>query len=190
MRLRKFVHAVEESIHDGGADLPNPVRKGWIAAVVSNPYAGRYVEVLDPDLAVLRELGLEMSRRLASALGGLDKIDAFGKGTVIGASGEIEHAALWHVPGGYAMREVLGKALAIVPSAVKMGGFGTTLDLPLHHKDACYVRSHFDAITMTLSDAPRPDEIVFALAMASGGRPHSRMGGLTVGGISKWDGLR
>lgn len=190
IRIRKIVHGVEESWHDGGQTRTAPVAKGWIAAVVTNPYAGAYVETLDPSIEALKGLGVDLSKRLATLLGGVDVIDAYGKGAIVGAAGELEHSALWHVPGGYAMRDVLGRALAIVPSAVKMGGFGTTLDVPLHHKDACYVRSHFDAVTMMLSDGPRPDEIVFVLAMARGGRPHARMGGLTVEQISKWDGLR
>lgn len=190
IRVRKIVHGLEESWHDSGPALAAPVAKGWIAAVVANPYAGRYAETLDPAIESLKSIGIDLSRRLSGLLGGAASVDAYGKGAIVGAAGELEHSALWHVPGGYAMRDVLGKALAIVPSAVKMGGFGTTLDVPLHHKDACYVRSHFDAVTMMLADAPRPDEIVFVLAMARGGRPHARMGGLTVGQIAKWDGLR
>ena len=190
IQVRKIVHSIEESWHDGGPRRASPVLKGWIAAVVTNPYAGAYVDTLEPSIEGLKLIGLDLSRRLATALGGVGCVDAYGKGAVVGAAGEIEHSALWHVPGGYAMREVLGQALAIVPSAVKMGGFGTTLDVPLHHKDACYVRSHFDAVTMMIADGPRPDEIVYVLAMACGGRPHARMGGLTKDKISKFDGLR
>lgn len=190
LRVRKIVHGVEESWHDGGPQRTTPVVKGWIAAAVSNPYAGAFTETLDPSIEALKTLGVDLSRRLSALLGGAAAVDAYGKGAIVGSAGEIEHSALWHVPGGYAMRDVLGKALAIVPSTVKMGGFGTTLDVPLHHKDACYVRSHFDAITMSMTDGPRPDEIVFVLAMARGGRPHARMGGLTVDQIAKWDGQR
>ena len=109
---------------------------------------------------------------------------------IVGAAGEIEHSALWHVPGGYAMRELLGRALAIVPSACKIGAVGASLDLPIHHKDACYVRSHFDAMTVMIPDAPRADELVFAITMAVGGRPHARAGGLQAAEISKMDGQR
>ena len=109
---------------------------------------------------------------------------------IVGAAGEIEHSALWHVPGGYAMRELLGRALAIVPSACKIGAVGASLDLPIHHKDACYVRSHFDAMTIMIPDAPRADELVFAITMAVGGRPHARAGGLKSSEISKLDGQR
>lgn len=188
--VRKIAWGIEEIRHDGGPVLATPILKGWIGVAVANPFAGRYVDDVTAMMDPLKPIGLEISKRLIAALGGADRIETYGKGAIVGASGEIEHSALWHVPGGYAMREALGKALAIVPSAVKMGTLGTALDIPLHHKDACYVRSHFDAITAVMADAPRADEISFFLAMATGGRPHARMGGLTVGEISKWDGQR
>jgi hypothetical protein len=189
--VRKIVVCAEETRHDGGPPLANPVRKAWAAAVVRNPYAGRHEPDIMPMMEALKPLGLELSRRLIAALGGDAKaIDAYGKGVIVGAAGEIEHSALWHVPGGYAMRELLGRALAIVPSACKMGALGAALDLPIHHKDACYVRSHFDAMTVMIPDAPRADELVFALTMAIGGRPHARAGGLKAGEISKLDGQR
>jgi hypothetical protein len=189
--VRKIVHAVELIHHDGGPPLSTPVKKGWIAAVVANPHAGRHVADITPMMDAMKPLGLHLAQQLVAALdGAAARIDAYGKGAIVGAAGEIEHSALWHVPGGYGMREVLGGALAIVPSAVKMGALGATIDLPLHHKDAAYVRSHFDAVTASIPDAPRADEIVYLLAMAAGGRPHARVGGLTVSGIAKWDGLR
>lgn len=189
--VRKIAIGTEETRHDGGPPLARPVRKGWIAAVVRNPFAGRYVADITPMMEALKPLGLECSQRLLAALGGdAGAIDAYGKGAIVGAAGEIEHSALWHVPGGYAMREALGQALAIVPSAVKMGALGTAIDLPLHHKDACYVRSHFDAVTAAVPDAPRADEIVYLIAMAIGGRPHARVGGLKASEISKHDGQR
>jgi hypothetical protein len=123
-------------------------------------------------------------------MGGRDGIDAYGKGAIVGADGEIEHGALWHVPGGYAMRERLGESRAIVPSAMKVGGLGASLDVPLGHINAAYVRSHFDAITVSVPDAPRAGEIVFVLAMSRGGRVHSRMGGLEVWQVKGEDGLR
>jgi hypothetical protein len=139
----------------------------------------------------LKPLGLELSGRLIAALGGNVKaIDGYGKGAIIGTDGEIEHGALWHVPGGYAMRERLGGAKAIVPSAMKVGAFGARLDLPLGHVNAAYVRSHFDAFEVGLADGPKPDEIVFALAMTIGPRIHDRMGGLAASDISVWDGQR
>ncbi len=189
--VRKVALGIEDVRHDGGPALDQPILKGWIGVVVRNPYAGRYVEDITPMMEALKPIGLECTRRLIAALGGVPgRIEAYGKGAIVGSAGEIEHSALWHVPGGYAMREGLGKALAIVPSAVKMGALGAAIDLPLHHKDACYVRSHFDAMTAMIPDAPRADEICFFLTMATGGRPHARVGGLEIGQISKWDGLR
>lgn len=191
VEVRKIVVCAEETRHDGGPPLVSPVRKAWAAAVVHNPYAGRYESDIMPMMEALKPLGLDLSRRLVAALGGDAKaIDAYGKGVIVGAAGEIEHSALWHVPGGYAMRELLGRALAIVPSACKMGAIGAAIDLPIHHKDACYVRSHFDAMTVTVPDAPRADELVFALTMAVGGRPHARAGGLQASEVSKMDGQR
>lgn len=189
--IRKIALGVEEVRHDGGAPLHEPILKAWAGAVVRNPFAGRYVEDITAMMEPLKPIGLDLSKRLVAALGGdPTRIEAYGKGAIVGAAGEIEHSALWHVPGGYAMRELLGKALAIVPSAVKMGALGATIDLPTHHKDACYVRSHFDAVTAMIPDAPRADEIVYFLAMTTGGRPHPRVGGLTIEGIAKWDGMR
>lgn len=190
VEVRKIAVYVEETLHDGGPVLANPVRKGWAAAVVKNPYAGRYAEDIMPMMDALKPLGIDLSRRLTEALGGAGAVDAYGKGVIVGSAGEIEHSALWHVPGGYAMREILGRALAIVPSACKMGAIGASLDLPIHHKDACYVRSHFDAITIVVPDAPRADELVLAITMASGGRPHARAGGLKANEIAKMDGQR
>ncbi len=189
--VRKFTLGIEEIHHDGGPRLSKPILKGWVGLVVKNPYAGRYHDDITPMMEALKPAGIEASKRLITALGGdAKRIESYGKGAIVGAAGEIEHSALWHVPGGYAMRELLGEALALVPSAVKMGAMGAAIDLPLHHKDACYVRSHFDAITALIPDAPRADEIVYFLAMATGGRPHARVGGLTIAGISKRDGQR
>lgn len=189
--LRKIVVGVEEIRHDGGPPLDVPRRKAWIAAVIANPYAGRHEPDIVPMMEDLKPLGLDCSKRLIAALGGdAAVVEAYGKGSIVGASGEVEHGALWHVPGGYAMRELLGQALAIVPSAAKMGALGASLDVPLHHKDAAYVRSHFDAVTVMVPDAPRADELVFVLAMSTGGRPHARVGGLQASEISRFDGLR
>jgi Amino acid synthesis len=191
IHVRKFALGIEEVRHDGGPPLAKALRKGWIGVVVHNPYAGEYVPDITPMMEALKPVGLDCTHRLVAALGGDPRaIEAYGKGAIVGSTGEIEHSALWHVPGGYAMREVLGQALAIVPSAVKMGALGTAIDLPLHHKDACYVRSHFDAMTAAIPDAPRADEIAFFLTMTTGGRPHARVGGLEVGQISAWNGLR
>jgi hypothetical protein len=189
-KIRKTLILLEEIRHEGGPSEEPPRSRGAICAVVSNPFAGRY----DPDLQfameALKPLGLEMSRRLIDAMGGREGIDSYGKGAIVGADGEIEHGALWHVPGGYAMREHLGESRAIVPSAMKVGTLGTTLDVPLGHINAAYVRSHFGAFTVSVPDAPRAGEIVFALAMGRGGRVHSRMGGLEAWEIAGKDGLR
>jgi hypothetical protein len=188
--VRKIVVQVEDVRHDGGPPLSRPLRRGWVAAVLRNPFAGRYEPDIVPMMDALKPLGLECSGRLLDAIGGPDLVEAYGKGAIVGAAGEIEHGALWHVPGGYAMRERLGRALAIVPSTAKTGALGTSIDIPLHHKDACYVRSHFDAVTVTVPDGPRADELVFVLAMSTGGRPHARVGGLAADEISRWDGQR
>ncbi len=158
---------------------------------MKNPFAGRYVEELQPAMDDLKPLGLMLSDRLIEVLGGDPQpIDGYGKGAIVGAAGELEHGALWHVPGGYAMRERLGDAKAIVPSAKKVGGMGARLDVPLGHINAAYVRSHFDAMEIGVADGPRPDEIVFCLAMTIGPRIHDRMGGLAATDIKAWDGLR
>jgi hypothetical protein len=190
IEVRKIVASVEEIRHDFGPPLASPHRRAWIAAVIRNPYAGRFEPEIAGMMDDLKPLGLECSQRLLSLLGGAERIEAYGKGSLIGAAGEIEHGALWHVPGGYAMRELLGRALAIVPSTAKLGAMGAAIDIPIHHKDACYVRSHFDAITVAVPDAPRADELMFVLAMTTGGRPHARVGGLKATEIAKWDGQR
>ena len=188
--IRKTALIVEDIHHDGGPAPEQPRRRAAMLALVRNPFAGRYEADLQPAMEDLKPLGLAMSRRLIAALDGPEGIDAYGKGALVGASGETEHGALWHVPGGYAMRELLGESQAIVPSAMKVGAMGATLDVPLGHINAAYVRSHFDAITVSMPDGPRADEILFVLAMARGGRVHSRMGGLEVWQVAGTDGLR
>lgn len=188
--VRKIAVLVEEIRHEGGPVTEQPKLRGAALAIVNNPFAGRYAEDLQSAMEDLKPLGLELTERLIAALGDVKRIDGYGKGAIVGSEGEIEHGALWHVPGGYAMREKLGQAKAIVPSAMKVGAFGSRLDVPLGHINAAYVRSHFDAIEVGIADGPRPDEIVFVLAMACGGRVHSRMGGLEVEAIRAWDGLR
>lgn len=189
--VRKIAVFVEDVFHDGGPVAAEPRRRGAAMALVRNPFAGRYVEDIQPAMEDLKPLGRLLTDRLIAALGGeADRIDGYGKGAIVGTAGEIEHGALWHVPGGYAMRERLGASKAIVPSAMKVGGFGASLDLPLGHANAAYVRSHFDAITVTAPDGPRPDEILFCLAMSIGGRVHSRMGGLEAWDAKGEDGLR
>ena len=189
-RLRKLTLQIEEIHHDTGPDADHPRQRAAILALVANPFVGRFTPDLQPAMDLLKPLGLMMSSRLITALGGREGIDAYGKGAIVGANGEAEHGALWHVPGGYAMREHLGESRAIVPSVMKVGAMGATLDVPLGHINAAYVRSHFDAITVSMPDGPRADEILFVLAMAKDGRIHSRMGGLELHQVKGEDGLR
>ncbi len=188
--VRKIHVQIEEIRHDGGPPPAKPQLRGAIAAVISNPYAGKHVTDITPMMDALKPLGLELTNRLVALLGGAEPVEAYGKASIIGTDGELEHGALWHVPGGYAMREVLGSAKAIVPSATKVGAAGTSIDIPIHHKDAAYVRSHFDAIEMRVADAPRPGEIVYLLGMTTGGRVHARVGGLAAKDIKGEDGQR
>ena len=209
--VRRIQTSVEDIFHEGGPRAELPLRRGSIAAVLTNPYAGRYEPDILPMMEALNPLGLDLARRLIKAMDvPVERIQGYGKGAIIGAAGELEHGALWHVPGGYAMRELLGwqgdagayqrgessasgqsgNALAIVPSTKKVGGPGTTLDVPLTHINAAYVRSHFDAMEVRVAGHPRPDELVVILAMSCGARVHARVGGLAADKIAKWDGLR
>jgi hypothetical protein len=189
-RLRKMTVVVDEIHHDGGPDAATPRLRGAVLAVVANPFAGRYEPDLQPAMEDLKPLAVTMCERLIAALGGREGIDGYGKGAIVGSAGELEHGALWHAPGGYGMRASLGDPKAIVPSTKKVGGPGTRLDLPITHVNASYVRSHFDAMTVSVPDGPKPDEIVLALVMARGPRVHSRMGGLEAWAIKGEDGLR
>jgi Amino acid synthesis len=188
--IRKTMVFTEEIHHDGGPQPPEPRHRAAMIAIVTNPFAGRYEPDLQSAMDDLKPLALMMTDALIAVLGGREGIDAYGKAGLAGEGGELEHTALWHVAGGYGMRERLGRALAIVPSAMKVGGVGTRVDIPLGHIDAAYVRSHFDAMEVGVPDGPKADELLFALAMAKGPRIHDRMGGLTADQISKWDGLR
>jgi hypothetical protein len=188
--VRKIVLFTEEAFHEGGPKARRPYKRGAIAAVIRNPYAGRYVQDIMPMMEALKPLGYQLAAQLIKALGGPKKVESYGKGAIIGVNGESEHGALWHVPGGYGMRELLDNSKAIVPSTIKVGAAGTAIDVPLHHRTAAYVRSHFDAVEMRVPDAPRPDEIVFVLAMGAGPRVHERAGGMRASEIAKFDGQR
>lgn len=210
--IRRIFTQVEEIHHEFGPVAATPLLRGAIAVVMTNPFAGRYESDILPLMDALGPVGVDMAERLRAAMDlPVDRIQSYGKGAIVGAGGELEHGALWHVPGGYAMRELLGwkgeraaytqgqggaasgqsgNALAIVPSTKKVGAPGSTLDVPLTHINAAYVRSHFDAIEVRVPGAPRADELVFILAMSSGARVHARVGGLAASAISKWDGLR
>ena len=189
-KLRKTMLFLEEIHHDGGPDAATPRQRAAIVALVSNPFANRYEADLQSAMDDLKPLGLMMTDKLIAALGGVDGIDGYGKAGLVGEAGELEHTALWHVPGGYAMRERLGEAKAIVPSAMKIGGVGTRIDVPLGHINAAYVRSHFDAMEVGVPDGPKAGELLFALAMTKGPRIHSRMGGLEADQVKGEDGLR
>ena len=191
VEIRKILTTVEEVFHEGGPRANVPYRRAAIVAVIANPYAGAYVEDIQPFMEDLKPLGVMMAQRLVDALGGDPKVvEGYGKGAIVGLEGEVEHGALWHAPGGYAMREVLGGSKAIVPSTKKVGGPGTRLDVPVTHTDASYVRSHFDAIEVGLNDAPRAREMAVVLVMTTGARVHDRAGGLAAKDIKGEDGLR
>jgi hypothetical protein len=213
IQIRRVFTHVEDIHHEFGPVAAIPLRRGAIGAVLTNPFAGRYVQDILPMMDALQPVGIEMAQQLRAAMNvPVERIESYGKGAIVGANGELEHGALWHVPGGYAMRELLGwkgdrtayaagqssaptsgqpgNALAIVPSTKKVGGPGATLDVPLTHINAAYVRGHFDAIEVRVPGAPLPDEIVFILVMSTGARVHSRVGGLRADDIAKWDGLR
>jgi hypothetical protein len=212
IEIRRIFTHVEQIRHEFGPVAPVPLLRGAIAAVLTNPFAGRYEPNILPMMDQLQPVGIQMAERLRTAMDvPAGHIEGYGKGAIVGAAGELEHGALWHVPGGYAMRELLGwkgdrnayargqseektgqpgNALSIVPSTKKVGAPGTALDVPLTHINASYVRSHFDAIEVRVPGAPLPDEIVFILAMSTGPRIHARVGGLAASAIAKWDGLR
>ena len=189
--LRKRSIIIEEIFHEGGPVAETPRRRAAILAVIKNPFAGKYVEDLTGFMDDLKPLGLQMTKDLVDALGGdVNAIEGYGKGAIVGAAGELEHGALWHVPGGYAMREILPASKAIVPSAKKVGGLGARIDVPITHTNASFVRSHFDAMEVGIPDSPRADEILLALVMTTGPRVHARMGGLKASEIKGEDGLR
>jgi len=191
VRVRKKLILVEEIFHEGGPAAALPQRRGAALSVIQNPFAGTYVEKIESFMEDLKPLGLAMAKNLIAALGGEPRaIEGYGKGAIVGTSGELEHGALWHVPGGYAMRDLLGGAKAIVPSTKKVGAPGTRLDVPVTHINASYVRSHFDSMEVGIPDAPRADEILLALVMTTGPRIHARVGGLKASEIQGQDGLR
>jgi hypothetical protein len=189
--VRKIVTTVEEIFHEGGPASPVPLSRAATLAIIHNPFSGQYFEEIATFMDDLKPLGLQMARSLVVALGGdAKRVEGYGKGAIVGSAGELEHGALWHVPGGYAMREILGGAKAIVASTKKVGSPGTRLDVPITHIHASYVRSHFDAMEVGVADSPRADEILLALVMTTGARIHARVGGLQASQIIGEDGLR
>ena len=189
--IRKIATYTEEIHHDFGPPPAQPARKGAAMAVVTNPYVGRYVADLSPAMDELKALGERLGAILIDHLGG-DKtaIEGYGKGAIVGADGEIEHGAIWHIAGGWPMRSFLPQAKSIVPAAKVVASAGTRLQVPLHHIEACYVRSHFNAVDVGVIDGPRPDELFYTLVMATGGRVHERLGGLRASEIKVGDGQR
>jgi Amino acid synthesis len=189
--IRRICTITEEIRRETGPAPGHLLKRAAVLAVLTNPYAGRYEPDILPMMEALKAPGLEMAKRCIGALGGDAKsIAGYGKGAIVGEAGELEHGALWHVPGGYAMRELLGNAKAIVPSAKKVGGPGARLDVPITHINASYVRSHFDAMEVGVPGHPRADELVLVLVMTTGARIHERVGGLKASEISVWDGQR
>ena len=189
--VRRMATIAEEIFHEGGPAARDPLKRAAALAVIENPFAGRYIPEIAPFMDMLKPLGLEMAERLVDILGGSPSIvEGYGKGAIIGVGGELEHGALWHAPGGYAMRELLGGAKAIVPSTKKVGGIGARLDVPITHINASYVRSHFDAMEVGLCCAPKSDEICLVLVMSTGPRIHNRSLGLAAEDAKGEDGLR
>lgn len=189
--VRKSFVTVEEIYHEGGPVAGSPLQRAVAGSVITNPFAGRYVEEIKGFLDDLKPLGWNMARQLIDALGGDPVVvEGYGKAAIIGEAGELEHGALWHAPGGYAMRDNLPNSKAIVPSSKKVGGPGTRIDVPVTHCNASYVRSHFDAVETGLNDAPRAEEMLLLLVMTTGARIHNRAGGLAASDIKGEDGLR
>lgn len=189
IEIRKRSLSIETIYHEGGPPVATPLRLAAACAVIHNPYAGRYEPNLLPFMAELRSLGTLLATELVEVLG-RDKVEVYSKAAIVGVNGELEHGAVWHEAGGWAMREVLGEPKAIVPSAKAVAATGYRLMVPLHYIHAAYVRSHYNSMEIGIQDAPRPNEILFALVMGTGGRVHARLGGLTREQVSVRDGQR
>ena len=191
-KIRKIGVWVEETHEEGGQRIDPPTRKAVAAAVIENPYAGVYAEDLTPLMEIGAELGGLLGGKCVAALGiAPEEAESYGKAAMVGENGELEHAAaLLHPKMGAPLRRAVEKGAALVPSSKKRGGMGQDLDVPLGHKDAAYVRSHFDGIEIRLNDAPRANEILVAIAVTDSGRPLPRVGGLTAAEAEGKDGLR
>ncbi|MQB40339.1 amino acid synthesis family protein [Rhizobium sp. ICMP 5592] len=190
--IRKITVFIEETLSEMGQTISPPTRKAAAVAVIANPFAGRYVEDLTPLIDIGAELGALLGRKCVEALGiSPAQAESYGKAALVGEDGELEHAAaLLHPSLGKPLREAVEKGAALVPSSKKRGGPGRPLDIPLGHKDAAYVRSHFDGMEVSLADAPRPAEIMVAIAVTDSGRPLARVGGLKASEVEGKDGLR
>ncbi len=189
IQIRKKSVTVETIYHEGGPVADVPLRLASAAAVVRNPFAGRYEPDLMPFMAELRSLGKELAQSLVDLLG-KENVEVYSKAAIVGINGEMEHGAVWHEAGGWAMREVLGQPKAMVPAVKAVASAGYRVMVPVHYIHASYVRSHFNSIEVGIQDAPRPDEILFALVMGTGGRVHSRLGGLLKENVVGADGQR
>lgn len=191
-KIRKIIVQVDEVRREMGQDVQPPVRKALAMAVIENPLAGRYADNLDALIAIGEELGGLLGDRCVKALGITPaQAQSYGKAAIVGEAGELEHAAaILHPKLGAPLRVAVEKGAALVPSAKKLGGLGTAIDVPLGHKDAAYVRSHFDAMEARVADAPRAHEIVVAVVVTDSGRPLARIGGLQAHEIQGQDGLR
>lgn len=191
-RIRKIAVIVDETHQEMGREIRPPTRRAAAVAVIANPFAGRYEEDLTDLMDIGAELGGLLGERAVAALGiRPDQAESYGKAAMVGENGELEHAAaILHPKLGAPLRKAVEKGAALVPSSKKMGGPGQPLDIPLGHKDAAYVRSHFDGMEVRLNDAPRANEIMVAVAVTDSGRPLPRVGGLTVDEIKGEDGLR
>ena len=192
MVIRKLLTMVEETRRELNQSVDPPTRKSAAIAVIANPFAGRYVEDLSELVAAGEELGGLLGQRAVAALGvAPDEVHSYGKAAIVGEDGELEHAAaILHPKLGAPLRAAVRKGAALIPSAKKRGGPGAAIDVPLGHKDAAFVRSHFDAMEIRVPDAPRRDEIVVAIVVTDSGRPLPRIGGLAVDQIEGKDGLR
>jgi amino acid synthesis protein len=192
MQIRKLVTIVEDTLTEAGKTIEPPTRKAAAIAVIANPFAGRYVEDLTELMDMGEELGELLGNRAREALGITpEQCESYGKAAIVGLKGELEHAgAILHPKLGAPFRAALGRGLALIPSVKKRGSAGCTIDVPLNHKDAAFVRSHFDGMTISLEDAPLPNEILVALVVTDSGRPLPRIGGLTQDEAKFEDGLR
>jgi Amino acid synthesis len=190
--IRKIVTFVEETRSEMGRTVEPPTRRAAAVAVIENPYAGRYVDDLSELMDIGEELGALLTARAVAALGVVGpEAQSYGKAAAVGENGELEHAAaILHPKLGAPVRRALGKGAALIPSSKKRGGPGVVLDVPLGHKDAAFVRSHFDGMEVRVADAPRADEIMVAVAITDSGRPLPRVGGLKHSEIKGEDGLR
>lgn len=191
-KIRKLLVQVDETRVEMGKTINPPTRRAVAMAVIENPFAGRYVENLDELMTIGEELGGLLGEKCVKALGITpSQAESYGKAAIVGEAGELEHAAaILHPKLGAPLRKAVEKGAALVPSSKKQGGIGAAIDVPLGHKDAAFVRSHFDAIEARVSDAPRANEIVVAVAVTDSGRPLPRVGGLTAGEAKGEDGLR